>query len=67
MDKSWGSAMDLVSLLTITELFRTGETVIVTTFRSLEVYTIIALIYLAINSVSMVVAHRLEKGMSAHD
>lgn len=57
----------MVSLLTITELFRTGETVIVSTFRSFEVYTIIALLYLIINSVLMVIANRLEKGLSVYD
>lgn len=57
----------MVSLLTITELFRTGETVIVSTFRSFEVYTIIALIYLMINSVLMIIANRLEKGLSVYD
>lgn len=57
----------MVSLLTITELFRTGESIIVSTFRSLEVYTVIALIYLMITSVLMVIANRLEKGLSAYD
>lgn len=57
----------MVSLLTITELFRTGEMVIVSTFRSFEVYTIIALIYLIINSVLMIAAYYLEKGLRAND
>ena len=57
----------MVSLLTITELFRTGEMVIVSTFRSFEVYTVIALFYLMINSILMIAAHYLEKGLRAHD
>lgn len=57
----------MVSLITIAELFRTGETIITTTFRSFEVYTVIGVIYLVINSVLMAVAHHLEKGLSAHD
>ena len=57
----------LVSLLTITELMRTGEQIIQTHFRSFEVYTVVAVIYLAMNSVLMVVAHRLERGLSQND
>lgn len=57
----------MVSLVTITELFRTGETVITSTFRSFEVYSIIAVMYLIMTSVLMVVAKRLEKGLSAYD
>jgi polar amino acid transport system permease protein len=57
----------MVSLVTITELFRTGESVIVSTFRSFEVYTVIALMYLVMTSILMVVAKRLEKGMNAYD
>ena len=57
----------MVSLLTITELFHTGEMVIVSTFRSFEVYTVIALFYLMINSILMIAAHYLEKGLRAHD
>lgn len=57
----------MVSLLTITELFRTGESIIVSTFRNFEVYTAIALMYLIITSILMVVAQRLEKGMRVYD
>ncbi|XEC93190.1 amino acid ABC transporter permease [Paenibacillus tarimensis] len=57
----------MVSLLTITELFRTGETVITTTFRIFEVYTLIAVIYLLINTILMYMANRLEKGLNVHD
>jgi len=57
----------MVSLVTITELFRTGESVIVSTFRSFEVYTIVAAIYLVMTSVLMALAKRLEKGLNAHE
>lgn len=57
----------MVSMVTITELFRTGETVITSTFRSFEVYSIIAVIYLAMTSILMVAAKRLEKGLGAYD
>jgi polar amino acid transport system permease protein len=51
----------ITSLVTITELVRTGEQIISTTFRSFEVYTVIAVLYLALNSIFMVIAARLEK------
>ncbi|WP_379968769.1 amino acid ABC transporter permease [Ectobacillus sp. sgz5001026] len=57
----------MVSLLTITELFHTGEQVIVTTFRSFEVYTVIAFLYLIVTSLLMIVAGRLERGLRLHD
>ena len=54
----------IASLVTITELLRTGEQLIYTTFRSFEVYTVIALLYLIMNSVFMLVADNLEKRMA---
>ncbi|MDF2566305.1 MAG: amino acid transporter permease [Massilibacillus sp.] len=53
----------IASLVTITELFRTGEQLIYTTFRSFEVYTVIAVLYLIMNSVFMIIADNLEKRM----
>lgn len=53
----------IASLVTITELFRTGEQLIYTTFRSFEVYTVVAVFYLIMNSVFMVIADQLEKRM----
>lgn len=53
----------IASLVTITELLRTGEQLIYTTFRSFEVYTIVAVLYLIMNSVFMVIADKLEKRM----
>lgn len=54
----------IASLVTITELFRTGEQLIYTTFRSFEVYTVVALLYLVMNSVFMVIADKLERRMA---
>lgn len=54
----------IASLVTITELLRTGEQLIYTTFRSFEVYTTIALLYLIMNSIFMVIADNLEKRMA---
>ena len=54
----------IASLVTITELFRTGEQIIYTTFRSSEVYMAVAVLYLMMNSVFMVIADRLERKMA---
>ena len=54
----------IASLVTITELFRTGEQIIYTTFRSFEVYTAVAVFYLIMNSVFMVIADKLERKMA---
>ena len=54
----------IASLVTITELFRTGELIIYTTFRSFEVYTAVAVFYLIMNSVFMVIADKLERRMA---
>ncbi len=54
----------IASLVTITELLRTGEQLIYTTFRSFEVYTTIGVIYLIMNSIFMVIANQLERRMA---
>lgn len=54
----------LVSLVTITELFRTGETMISTTFRSFEVYTTVAVFYLAMTTILMIFSNYIEKRMA---
>lgn len=54
----------LISLVTITELFRTGESLIATTFRSFEVYTTVAIFYLIMTSLLMVVSNYVEKRMA---
>ena len=53
----------IASLVTITELLRTGEQLIYTTFRSFEVYTVVAVLYLIMNSFFMIMASKLEKMM----
>jgi His/Glu/Gln/Arg/opine family amino acid ABC transporter permease subunit len=53
----------IASLVTITELLRTGEQLIYTTFRSFEVYTVVALLYLIMNSCFMIIASKMEKRM----
>ncbi len=57
----------LVSLITITELMRAGDQIIQTTFRSFETYTVVAVLYMAINSVLMAASSRLERGMKFGD
>jgi len=54
----------IASLVTITELFRTGEQIIHASYRSFEVYTVVAVLYLAMNSIFMIIADKLEKGMA---
>lgn len=54
----------IAPLVTITELFRTGEQIIYTTFRSFEVYMAVAVLYLLMNSVFMIIADRLERKMA---
>lgn len=51
----------MTSLVTITELFRSGQVTITSTFRSFEVYTFIALIYLVLTSIFMLIAKFLER------
>ena len=53
----------IASLVTITELLRTGEQLIYTTFRSFEVYTVVAVLYLIMNSFFMIIASQMEKRM----
>lgn len=57
----------MASTITITELFRTGEMVITTTFRPLETYTVIGALYLVMTSILMLLGSKLEKGLTAHD
>lgn len=57
----------MVSLLTITELFQTGQQVITTTFRSFEVYTVVGLFYLVVTSILMVFSSYLEKRLRLND
>ena len=54
----------LVSLVTITELFRAGEQLIATTFRSFEVYTTVAFFFLIMTSALMYLSNIIEKRMA---
>ncbi|WP_204372501.1 MULTISPECIES: amino acid ABC transporter permease [Enterobacteriaceae] len=54
----------IVSLVTISELFHVADRINSSTFRSFEVYTTIAVLYLIMNSVFMILAARLEKRMA---
>ena len=51
----------LVSLLTIADLMHEGEKIISITYRSLETYLVIALIYLVLTSVTTLALRRIEK------
>ena len=51
----------LVSLLTIADLMHEGEKIISISYRSLEVYLVIAVIYLILTSVTTLILRRIEK------
>jgi polar amino acid transport system permease protein len=51
----------LVSLLTIDDLMREGQRIISVSFRSLEVYLTIAVVYLIITSVASFLIRKMEK------
>lgn len=51
----------IASLVTITELMRAGNQIIYSTFRSFEVYTVVALLYLIMCSALMVLSKYVEK------
>lgn len=51
----------IASLVTITELMRAGNQIIYATFRSFEVYTVVAFLYLIMCSALMVLSKYVEK------
>lgn len=55
----------LVSLLTINDLMHEGEKIISVSYRSLEVYIVIAFIYLILTSATSLVLRRSEKTLRA--
>ena len=55
----------LVSLLTINDLMHEGEKIISVSYRSLEVYIVIAFIYLILTSATSLVLRRTEKALRA--
>jgi len=55
----------LVSLLTINDLMHEGQKIISASYRSLEVYLAVALVYLLLTSAASYVLHRLERNIRA--
>jgi len=55
----------LVSLLTIHDLMHEGQKIISVSYRSLEVYLAIALVYLVLTSAASYMLHRLERNIRA--
>jgi len=55
----------LVSLLTIHDLMHEGQKIISVSYRSLEVYLAIALVYLVLTSAASYLLHRLEHNIRA--
>jgi polar amino acid transport system permease protein len=55
----------LVSLLTIHDLMHEGQKIISVSYRSLEVYLAIALVYLVLTSAASYLLHRLERNIRA--
>lgn len=55
----------LVSLLTIADLMHEGQKIISVSYRSLEVYLAIALVYLVLTSLTSMVLQRIEKRLRA--
>ena len=55
----------LVSLLTIHDLMHEGQKIISVSYRSLEVYLAIALVYLVLTSAASYLLHRIERNIRA--
>ena len=55
----------LVSLLTIHDLMHEGQKIISVTYRSLEVYLVVALIYLVLTSATSAILRVIEKRLRA--
>ena len=55
----------LVSLLTIHDLMHEGQKIISVSYRSLETYLVVALIYLVLTTVTMVVLRKVEHRLRA--
>lgn len=55
----------LVSLLTIADLMHEGQKIISVSYRSLEVYLVIALMYLVLTSATSMILQRIEKHLRA--
>lgn len=57
----------IASLVTITELMRAGNQIIYATFRSFEVYTVVALLYLIMCSALMILSRYVEKKLKTEN
>lgn len=57
----------IASLVTITELMRAGNQIIYATFRSFEVYTVVALLYLVMCSALMVLSKYVEQRLETEN
>ena len=57
----------IASLVTITELMRAGNQIIYATFRSFEVYTVVALLYLIMCSALMVLSRYVEQRLETEN
>jgi len=55
----------LVSLLTIADLMHEGQKIISVSYRSLEVYIAVALVYLVLTSLTSMALQRVEKHLRA--
>ena len=55
----------LVSLLTIADLMHEGQKIISVSYRSLEVYLAIALVYLVLTSLTIVALQKIERHLRA--
>lgn len=55
----------LVSLLTIPDLMHEGQKIISVSYRSLEVYLAIALVYFILTNTTGLILHRIERKLSA--
>ncbi|MCK0198628.1 amino acid ABC transporter permease [Ancylobacter sp. 6x-1] len=54
----------LVSFISVNELLRNGTIVISNTFRSMEVYMMVAIIYFAMSFVASLLVHRIEQWLT---
>ncbi|HEY2024470.1 ABC transporter permease subunit, partial [Paraburkholderia sp.] len=55
----------LVSLLTIPDLMHEGQKIISVSYRSLEMYLVIALVYLVLTQTTNYILHRVERRLRA--
>lgn len=54
-------ASTILSAITVTELTRTGQQIVATTFRPVETYAVVAMLYLAVNLLISYVTNRVHR------